>query len=87
VSYEKTLRLVTDLDRAAIEEKLREVRNSAEAAGLAELGRMFLDIEGAPRARLERDVHNALAWLRERPEHGRLAALLELVEINLPNLK
>jgi hypothetical protein len=32
-------------------------------------------------------VRNALKWLAGKSEHGALAAQLELVEINLPNLK
>jgi hypothetical protein len=32
-------------------------------------------------------VKSALKWLAGKPEHKSLLALLELVEINLPNLK
>ena len=38
---DKTLRMVTNLDRAAIEGKLAEVRNAAQSANLAELAAMF----------------------------------------------
>ena len=74
-SYEKTLKLVTNLDRAGIESRL------------AELAQLFAGAEGAPRAQLESTVRNALKWLAGRPDHKALAAQLELVEINLPNLK
>ena len=86
-SHDKTLKLVTNLDRAAIEAKLVETRNAAQAAGLADLAQMFAGVEGAPRAQMEQKVKSALKWLAGKPEHARLASVLELVEINLPNLK
>ncbi len=87
MDQEKTLKLVKDLDRAAIEQKLGEVRTAAHARGLNELANMFAGAQGAPRALLERNVDNALKWLANKPEHNALSALLELVELNLPNLK
>lgn len=53
--HDKTLKLVTNLDRAGIEARLAEVRSAAMGKDLA--------------------------------EHGGISALLELVELNLPNLK
>jgi hypothetical protein len=87
MDQEKTLKLVKNLDRAAIEQKLGEVRAAAKAKGLNELANMFAGAQGAPRALLERNVDNALKWLANKPEHNGLSALLELVELNLPNLK
>ncbi len=87
MDQEKTLKLVKNLDRAAIEQKLGEVRAAAQAKGLNELANMFAGAQGAPRALLERNVDNALKWLANKPEHKGLSALLELVELNLPNLK
>ena len=87
MDQDKTLRLVTNLDRAAIERKLAEVRAAAQAKGLNELAGMFAGAEGAPRAVLERNVGNALKWLANKPEHNALSSQLELVELNLPNLK
>ncbi|MEO8717856.1 MAG: hypothetical protein ABI423_06505 [Burkholderiales bacterium] len=86
-SHDKTLKLVTNLDRASIEARLAEIRGAAQAAGLAELAQMFADAPGAPRALLEQKVRGALKWLADKPDHKVLEAKLELVEINLPNLK
>jgi hypothetical protein len=86
-SHDKTLKLVTNLDRAGIESRLAAVRADAQAAGLAELAQMFAGAEGSPRAQLEQAIRNALKWLADKPAHKVLAAQLELVEINLPNLK
>jgi len=86
-THDKTLKLVTNLDRAGIEARLAEVRGAAQQAKLAELAQMFAGIEGTPRAQLEQKVKSALKWLADKPDHKGLSAQLELVEINLPNLK
>jgi hypothetical protein len=84
---EKTMKLVTNLDRAAIEVKLAEVRSAAQGANLKELADMFNGIEGMPRAQIEQKVKNALKWLADKPQHNRIASTLELVGLNLQNLK
>ena len=84
---DKTVRMVTNLDRAAIEGKLAGVRTAAQSAGLGELAAMFNGVEGMPRAQIEARVQNALKWLADKPQHQRMAADLELVELNLKNLK
>ena len=86
-SHEKTLKLVTNLDRTAIEARLADMRQAAQAKNLAELAALFNGIEGMPRAQMETRVKNALKWLYDKPEHQGLMAQLELVELNLPNLK
>src|SRR5436190_93533 len=45
MSDEKTMKLVTNLDRAAIEAKLREIGGDAAAAGLTDIAKMFIGIE------------------------------------------
>jgi hypothetical protein len=86
-SHDKTLKLVTNLDRARIESRLAQIRGAAQSAGLAELAQMLAGAPGAPRAQLEQQVRNALKWLADKPDQKALEAQLELVEINLPNLK
>ena len=84
---DKTLRMVTNLDRGAIEGKLAEVRKVAQSKNLAELASMFAGVEGMPRAQIETRVGNALKWLADKPQHQQITAQLELVELNLKNLK
>ena len=84
---ERTMKLVTNLDRKAIEGKLAQVRSDAQSANLKELADMFNGIEGMPRAQIEQKVKNALRWLADKPQHNRIASQLELVGLNLPNLK
>jgi hypothetical protein len=86
-SHDKTLKLVLNLDRPAVEAQIAEVRKLALASNLGELAAMFNGIEGMPRAQMEARVKNALSWLKGKPQHEGLQARLELVELNLPNLK
>jgi hypothetical protein len=85
--HDKTLKLVTNLDRAAIEARLADVRNAAQAANLGDVSGILGGIEGATRAQVEEKVRSAPKALATKPEHKGLSAQLELVEINLPNLK
>ena len=87
MSDDKTVRMVTNLDRKAVEGKLAGVRQAAQTANLAELASMFQGVEGMPKAQIEQRVKNALKWLADKPQHQRMTADLELVEINLKNLK
>ena len=86
-SNDKTMKLVTNLDRTAIEGRLAEVRKSAEAKGLKDLAQLFQGIEGMPRAQMEQRVKNALKWLSDKVDHQGLYQQLEMIELNLPNLK
>jgi hypothetical protein len=85
--HETTLKLVMNLDRGAIEGRLAEIRAAAQAKSLAQLAALFQGVEGMPREQMEARVRNALKWLADKPEHHVLRAHLELVELNLPNLK
>ena len=83
---DKTMKLVTNLQRPEIEAKLKEAGAAAAAAGLTDLAKMFVSIEGMPRAQIEQNVHNAQKWLAGK-SHGNIASMLDLVEMNLKNLK
>ena len=84
---ETTLGLLTNLDRKAIEARLAQVRRDAQSANLKDLADMFHGVDGMPRALIEQNVTNALKWLADKPQLGRIASQLELVALNLPNLK
>ena len=86
-THDKTLKLVTNLDRAGIEQRLGQIRDAARSASLGELAQMLAGVAGAPRTQLEQTIRAALKWLADKPDHKALSAQLELVEINLPNLK
>ena len=84
---DKTVRMVTNLDRKGVEGKLAEVRTAAQSANLAELASMFQGVEGMPKAQIEQRVKNAIKWLADKPQHNQISTNLELVEMNLKNLK
>ena len=84
---DKTVRMVTNLDRKAVEGKLTEVHKAAQSSNLNELASMFQGVEGMPKAQIEQRVKNALKWLADKPQHARITTELELVELNLKNLK
>jgi len=86
VSDEKTLKLVTNLKRDAIEKRLGEARSAAQKAGLADVAKMLEGIEGAPKAKVEQKVKDALKALAGKADQSGIRAVLELVELNLPNL-
>jgi len=86
-SHDKTLKLVTNLDRGAIEKRLGEARSAAQAAGLSEVASALAGVEGASGAQIGEKVKNALKGLAGKSDQASIAGLLELVEINLPNLK
>ncbi len=83
---EKTMKIVTNLDRAGVEALLAQVRGQAQSKNLPELASLFNGVEGMPRAQLELKVANALKWLADKPEHASLGAQLEMAELNLRNI-
>jgi len=83
----ETLRWPTNLDRAAIVERLVEVRTLAGEAGLADLAARFADVENMPSAQIGAHVVEALTWIQEKPGCDAITAQLAMVAMNLKNLK
>ena len=83
----ETLRWPTNLDRRGIERRLVQVREAAEAGKLAELAALFANLEGMTSAQVGAHVVAALTWVQHRPEHRAIATQLEMVAMNLKNLK
>ncbi|MEA3194301.1 MAG: hypothetical protein QOD26_2634 [Betaproteobacteria bacterium] len=79
----ETLRWPTNLDRAGIEKRLVQVRD----AGVQELARFFSGLETMTAAQLGTAVVTAMTWIQDKPEHGAIATQLEMVAMNLKNLK
>jgi hypothetical protein len=84
---EETLRWPTNLDRAGIEGRLVEVREVARAQGLAEFVGFFEEVEKMSPAQIGTNVVAALTWLQDKPAHRPLTVQLEMVALNLKNLK
>ncbi len=86
-SENETLRWPTNLDRAGIEKRLVQVRKDAEAGQLAELTALFANVEGMTPRQIGANVVAALTWVQGKPEHRAIATQLEMVAMNLKNLK
>ena len=86
-SGNETLRWPTNLDRAAIEERLVHAHESAQAAGLADVAAALGGIEKKKAAEIAKGVMSALTALEGKPEHRPLTLQLEMVALNLKNLK
>jgi hypothetical protein len=83
--HDKTFELVTNLDRAGIEARLEEVRQTAESMLIADLVQPLTGTAGKSREELTARVRAAMQAARDAGEQ-RLLTQLELVELNLPNL-
>lgn len=79
----ETLRWPTNLDRAGIEKRLAQVRDS----GVPELAERFKNLQKMTSAQLGAAVVAALSWVQDKPQHRAVATQLEMVAMNLKNLK
>lgn len=86
-SQYETLRWPTNLDRAAIEKRLADVREAARQHGLSEVFSLFENLPTMSAAEIGTSVVAALTWLQDKPAHRPLTTQLEMVAMNLKNLK
>ena len=84
---EETLRWPTNLDRPAIEQRLAQARVTAENNGWTDLVPLLSDVEGKSPAEIAKKVMAALDWLQTRPEQRAFTLQLQMVALNLKNLK
>ncbi len=87
MANEETIRWPTNLDRAAIEQRLIQARATAEKQGWSEVAVLLADIESKPAAEIAKGVMAALEWLQRQPELRAFALTLQMVALNLKNLK
>lgn len=84
--YDETLRWPTNLDRAGIERRLVQVREAARGH-LPDVAALFENLLTLSAAQLGTSVVAALTLVQEKPEHRAIATQLEMVAMNLKNLK
>lgn len=87
MSGEETLRWPTNLDRRGIEKRLVQVRESATAAGVTHVAGLFAGVEGFTSAQIGANVVAALTWLQDKPENRAITMQLEMIAMNLKNLR
>jgi len=83
----ETLRWPTNLDRAAIVERLVQLRATAAAAGLTDIVSRLENVETLPSGEIGAKVISALTWIQEKPQYPSITAQLAMVAMNLKNLK
>jgi hypothetical protein len=83
----ETLRWPTNLDHAAIVLRLVQARDSARESGIADLAAHLAKVEEMTSAQLGACVISAMSLVQEKPEHRALATQLEMIAMNLKNLK
>ena len=84
---EETIRWPTNLDRPAIEKRLVQARATAEKEGWTELANLLAGVEKKSAAEIGKAVMASLDWLQRQPEMRSFAVQLEMVALNLKNLK
>ncbi len=86
-SENETLRWPTNLDHAAIVRRLVQLRESAKAGGQDDLAARFANVEGMTAGQIGAKVIAALTFVLEKPEYRSIATQLEMIAMNLKNLK
>jgi hypothetical protein len=83
----ETLRWPTNLDHRAIVVRLMEFREAARAAGLADIAARFDNVENMPGPQIGAKVISTMSQLQERTDQMHIAKQLEMIAMNLKNLK
>lgn len=83
----ETLRWPTRLDRGGIGQRLGLVREAAATEQLPELAALLPDPATATPAEIGAGVVAALSWLQDKPQHQAITLQLQMVAMNLKNLK
>jgi hypothetical protein len=84
---DETLRWPTNLDRGGIESRLVQVRDGAKAQGLDAVAALFENLTALSAAQLGHNVLAALELLQETHQDHAITRQLEMVALNLKNLK
>lgn len=84
---DETLRWPTRLNRGGIQQRLQLVRDAAQSQNLGELLALFPDPATMAPAAIGTAVVAALSWLQDKPQHRAITMQLEMVAMNLKNLK
>jgi hypothetical protein len=83
----ETLRWPTNLDRGAIEQRLVQARQTAERTGLTEVAGILAGVETMTPAQIAKSVMAVLRWLEGKTELRAYTLQLEMVALNLKNLR
>jgi hypothetical protein len=84
---DETLRWPTRMDHGAIRQRLALVREAAASEALPALAALLPDPQAATPAEIGAGVVAALSWLQDKPQHQAITLQLQMIAMNLKNLK
>ena len=87
MSFDATMKFSTNMNRAQIEAMLGECRSFAEAAQLTEVTTQLTDTAALPPAELTARMTRCLEFLNAQDEYALLIDKLDMLLINVRNLK
>jgi hypothetical protein len=87
MSFDSTMQFRTNMNRAEIEAMLAECRSFAAAADLPEVAKLLTGTEGLPAAELNNRLTSCLEKLGAKDEYALLIDKLDMLMMNLPNIK
>ena len=87
MSFDATMKFSTNMDRAQIDAMLTDCRSFAEAAQLSEVAAQLKGTDGLPPAELSARMTRCLEMLNAQDEYALLIDKLDMLLINVRNLK
>ena len=87
MTFDSTMQFNTNMSRAEIEAKIPELKKFAEAAGLSDITKLLTDTAGLPPAELATRMMRCLELTGGKDEYGLLYDQLDMLVLNLNNLK
>ncbi len=87
MTFDSTMKFSTNMSRAEIDAKLPELKAFAEAAQLGEIAKLLTDTAGLSHAELAAHMTRCLELTGGKDEYGLLYDQLDMLVINLRNLK
>jgi hypothetical protein len=87
MTFDSTMKFSTNMSRAEIDAKLPELKAFAEAAQLAEIAKLLTDTAALSHAELAARMTRSLELTGGKDEYGLLYDQLDMLVINLRNLK
>ncbi|MDB5809831.1 MAG: hypothetical protein JWN94_1953 [Betaproteobacteria bacterium] len=87
MSFDSTMKFSTTMNRAEIEAMLGDCRSFAAAADLPEVAKLLTGVDGLAQGELQPRITGCLEQLGGKDEYGLLIDKLDMLLMNLPNLK
>ena len=87
MSYDATMKFSTNLSRAEIDAKLPQLKSIAEGAGLTEVAQLLGSLPGKPGAAVEAELARSLELIGGGDEYAYLFDQIDMLLVNLRNLK